>query len=128
MAGRRIVGHARRGAPLGRTTSYLYAQRYLDCQADGVVRREEHSEPCRSDYPEMQAFKRPISPVHFDGHILDGTVPAKHSKIFTPGQVVNGIVRISTNELSNVKETWVEAVGEQVCLSSPLSTSLETSP
>lgn len=62
----------------------------------------------------MEAIKRSIASVHFDGHILDGNRPAKHGKIFTPGQDVNGVVRISTKDLPNVKAVWVEAVGKQV--------------
>lgn len=62
----------------------------------------------------MEAIKRSIAPVHFDGHILDGNRPAKHCKIFTPGQDVNGVVRISTKDLPNAKAAWVEAVGQQV--------------
>lgn len=63
----------------------------------------------------MQSIVRSLAPVHFDGHIQDDAARPSTSKIFTPGELVTGVVRIKKEDVVNVKTACVEVVGEQVC-------------
>lgn len=60
----------------------------------------------------MQSIIRTLSPITFDAHIQDDT----RKKVFTPGQVVSGVVRVKKDDVVHVKQAWIELVGEQVCL------------
>ncbi|KAJ9108176.1 hypothetical protein QFC20_003538 [Naganishia adeliensis] len=58
----------------------------------------------------MQSIKRTLSPITFDAHVEDDT----RKKVFTPGELVAGVVRIKKDDVGDVKQAWVELVGEQM--------------
>ena len=60
----------------------------------------------------MQSIKRTLSPITFDAHIQDDT----RKKVFMPGELVAGVVRIKKDDVVDVKQAWIELVGEQVRL------------
>ncbi|KAI5448943.1 hypothetical protein NCC49_005738, partial [Naganishia albida] len=58
----------------------------------------------------MQSIIRTLSPITFDAYIQDDT----RKKVFTPGQVVSGVVRVKKDDVVHVKQAWIELVGEQM--------------
>ncbi|KAJ9105838.1 hypothetical protein QFC19_003408 [Naganishia cerealis] len=63
----------------------------------------------------MQSIKRTLSPVQFDGHLHDAQSQQvrPRNKIYLPGQLVAGVVRIRQDDVASAGKMWIELVGEQ---------------
>ncbi|KAI5448811.1 hypothetical protein NCC49_006353 [Naganishia albida] len=63
--------------------------------------------PSSSQYAVHQAQAPTFT---FDAHIQDDT----RKKVFTPGELVAGVVKIKKDDVGDVKSAWIELVGEQM--------------